>query len=59
MNNQDLKKKKKRQGFDFPTSDLASKTSSNCFKSAGGVNWSSSAPSIAIGTLTPEINSKY
>ena len=46
-------------GFDFLTSGLAAKTSSNCFKNSGGECRSISAPSTTIGTLTPEINSKY
>jgi len=39
---------------DSLTSDLAAKTCSNCFMTSGGVIGSSSAPSIAIGILTPE-----
>jgi len=39
---------------DSLTSDLAAKTCSNFFMTSGGVTWSFSAPSIAIGILTPE-----
>jgi hypothetical protein len=39
---------------DSLTSGLAAKTCSNCLMTSGGVIGSSSAPSIAIGILTPE-----
>ena len=58
MDNQ-KKKRKKRQGFDLPTLDWAVRTSSYCFKSSGGQKSSISAPSIEMGTLTPETNPKY
>ena len=47
------------EDFGTPTSFLASKASLNCLKSSGGEVWSISAPSIEIGTLTPEIQAKY
>lgn len=53
----DNEENKRTKWFDLPTSDLALKTSSNCFRSSGGDSWSISAPSMAIGTLTPEIDS--
>ena len=49
-------KNKTRQGFDLPTLDWEVKASPYCFKSSGGTKLSSSTPSTAMGTLTPEIN---
>ena len=49
-------KNKTRQGFDLPTLDWEVKASSSCFKSSGGTKLSSSTPSTAMETLTPEIN---
>lgn len=54
-----MNKKKKTKGYDLPTSGLAAKTSSNCFKTSGGDILSISAPSTAIGTLTTAIDSKH
>jgi len=48
----------KRENKFHPTSGLAFKTSLNSFKSFGGAIESFSAPSIAMGTSTPEKNIK-
>jgi hypothetical protein len=44
------------RSWEMLTSGFEDKTSSNCFRSSGGAFSSNSAPNMAIGALTSEID---